>query len=146
MVPGSSFIGHFLGLIVGYACKLIPSLPPAKCTSINIFFLFLGALGYLDKLIEPSSKVVEFIESKIEFVIALIPSQFKYYKEVQARETRFQPFSNPFVSRDVLPTTNTHRPTNSNSLASIAMGGSRTNNNNSANANPFVGPGHALNT
>lgn len=66
LVPGSSFIGHLLGLGAGYAM----------------------AMGYLDFMIEPSTKVVEFIESKLGRVISMIPPMFKYYREVAARETR----------------------------------------------------------
>lgn len=46
------------------------------------------AMGYLRLMIESSSKVVLFIESKIGFIIDLIPPQVKYIKEVDAIELR----------------------------------------------------------
>lgn len=66
LVPSSSFMGHVLGLGAGYAM----------------------ALGYLDVLIEPSTKVVEWIESKLSQPISMIPAVFKYHREVSARDTR----------------------------------------------------------
>lgn len=47
------------------------------------------ALGYLDVLIEPSSKVVLWIENKISRVIDLIPSSIvTFYREEGALDTR----------------------------------------------------------
>lgn len=66
LVPGSSFVGHFFGLAVGY---------------------ILG-LGYFDKLLEGPSKVVIFIEGKLGWLIGLIPSQLNFYKEVDMKENR----------------------------------------------------------
>ncbi|CAN6617011.1 rhomboid-type serine protease 2 [Trichomonascus vanleenenianus] len=68
IIPGSSFLGHLLGLLAGWAMEM----------------------GYMRALIEPSTKVVEFIETKLARAIALIPSQFKYITEVQARDIRAQ--------------------------------------------------------
>ncbi|QNP96897.1 YALIA101S01e02806g1_1 [Yarrowia lipolytica] len=67
VIPSSSFIGHLLGLIAGW----------------------MMALGYLDVLIEPSSKVVLWIEKKISRVIDLIPSSIvTFYREEGALDTR----------------------------------------------------------
>lgn len=74
--PGSSFIGHFFGLISGY----------------------LLAFGYLNKLV-PSSSIIEKIEEKLDKLINLIPTPFKYYKEVDAKYLRTQ---DDYVS--ILPT------------------------------------------
>lgn len=84
-VPGSSFFGHLFGLISGYAL----------------------AYGYLAKL-APPSKVIEFIESKLDGLINLIPSMFIYYREVEAKHSREQ---TDYVSligptETILPTTN----------------------------------------
>lgn len=68
IIPGSSFIGHLLGLVVGW----------------------LFALGYLDPLIEPSSKVVLWIEKKISKAIDLIPSIVTFYREEAAVDSRAQ--------------------------------------------------------
>jgi hypothetical protein len=70
ILPGSSFIGHLLGLLAGYAL----------------------AMKYLDPVIEPSTKAVEFIESKLSRLIDLIPSQIVYIREIQARELRASQF------------------------------------------------------
>ncbi|KAG5367937.1 Rhomboid protein 2 [Yarrowia sp. E02] len=66
VIPSSSFIGHLLGLVAGW----------------------MMALGYLDVLIEPSSKVVLWIENKISKVIDLIPSIVTFYREEGALDTR----------------------------------------------------------
>lgn len=66
IIPSSSFIGHLLGLVAGWAM----------------------ALGYLDPLIEPSSKVVLWIENKISRGIDLIPSIVTFYREEGALDTR----------------------------------------------------------
>ncbi|ANB14033.1 Rbd2p [Sugiyamaella lignohabitans] len=98
-LPGSSFLGHLLGLLAGWAM----------------------ALGYLDPLIEPSTKVVEWIEVKLARAIALIPSQFHFIGEVSARESRALARSDP------LPTTETP-------VAATAGAGTQS----------FSGPGHVL--
>ncbi|AOA61253.1 GQ67_02139T0 [Komagataella phaffii] len=56
--PGSSFIGHLLGLLSGFAL----------------------AKGYLKPLIEPSSKVISWLEERLEKYIDMIPL-VDYYKE-----------------------------------------------------------------
>lgn len=66
ILPGSSFIGHLLGVLAGYAL----------------------AMKYFDPVIEPSTKAVEFIESKLSRLIDMIPPQIAYIREVQARELR----------------------------------------------------------
>lgn len=66
ILPGPSIISHVLGLAAGY----------------------LMAMGYLKYMIEPSSKVVLLIESKIGFLINVIPDEIKYIKEVEAVEIR----------------------------------------------------------
>lgn len=66
ILPGSSFLGHLLGLCAG----------------------FLMAMGHLKFMIEPPSKVVLWIESKLAFLIALIPPQIRYIKEIDAIEIR----------------------------------------------------------
>ncbi|CDK27026.1 unnamed protein product [Kuraishia capsulata CBS 1993] len=66
MVPNSSFVGHLLGMGTGYALRL----------------------GWLRFMVEPPSKVVEWIESKLQPVIGLIPGAIVYYKEAQMRDVR----------------------------------------------------------
>lgn len=66
LVPGSSIIGHLLGVFAGW----------------------LLALGKLKFMTDPPSKVVLFIESKLDRLIALIPAQVQYIKEVDAIELR----------------------------------------------------------
>lgn len=67
LMPSSSFVGHLFAVLVGYA------------------FSF----KYMDKLVPPS-KVIEWIESKLEKLIDLIPNVFHYYKEVDAKHLRLQ--------------------------------------------------------
>lgn len=100
-VPGSSFFGHLFGLTAGYAL----------------------AYGYLGKL-APPSKVIEYIESKLDGLINLIPSIFIYYREVEVKEQRTE---NSYVS--FMGQTDTILPTS----------------NNPAVTNPsFTGQGHVL--
>ncbi|CCH45089.1 Rhomboid protein 2 [Wickerhamomyces ciferrii] len=85
ILPGSSFFGHLFGLIAGYAL----------------------AFGYLGKL-APPSKVIEWIETKLDGLINLIPSIFIYYREVEAKNLRE---NTDYVSllgqsESILPTTN----------------------------------------
>lgn len=77
--PGPSIVSHILGLAAGY----------------------LMALGYLKYMIEPSSKAVLFIESKIAAAIDLIPDQIKYIREVDAIEIRKSVLSGPTTSTDL---------------------------------------------
>lgn len=65
-VPQSSFIGHLICLGFGWLLEM----------------------GYLDILFVKSTKVVEFIETKLAPAIELIPNKLKYITEVQAREIR----------------------------------------------------------
>lgn len=65
-VPGTSFLGHLLGMVTGYAL----------------------AMGYLRILVEPSAAVVEKIEGYLARFIALIPADIKYILEEHARELR----------------------------------------------------------
>lgn len=65
LVPGSSFVGHLAAIVTGYIL----------------------ALGYL-KILLPPSRIIQWIEVKLEKLINLIPSQFKYYKEIDAKYTR----------------------------------------------------------
>jgi hypothetical protein len=67
IMPGSSFMGHFFGVVVGYAY----------------------AFKYMDILVPPS-KVIEWIEDKLEKLIDLIPNAFHYYKEIDAKHLRSQ--------------------------------------------------------
>jgi hypothetical protein len=53
------------------------------------------ALRYLDPLIEPSTKVVEWIEVKLTRAIGLIPFGLQYLHEVPARDTRLLARSQP---------------------------------------------------
>jgi hypothetical protein len=46
------------------------------------------AMGYLDRLIEPSTNVVEWIETKANSAIGLIPAPIHYLREADAREIR----------------------------------------------------------
>jgi membrane associated rhomboid family serine protease len=66
ILPGSSFLGHLLGLVFG----------------------FLLAMGKLKFMVEPPGKVILWIEKRIDFLIKLIPSQFHYVKEIDAIEIR----------------------------------------------------------
>ncbi|KAH3674820.1 hypothetical protein WICMUC_003023 [Wickerhamomyces mucosus] len=83
LVPGSSLLGHLFGLVAGYAL----------------------AYGLLNILVPPS-KVIEWIEEKVDKLISLIPSQFKYYKEIDAKFNRSQDEYVSFLQTDILPTTN----------------------------------------
>lgn len=65
-VPGTSFLGHLLGMGAGYAL----------------------AMGYLNMLVEPSAAVVEKIEGYLARFISLIPADIKYILEEHAREIR----------------------------------------------------------
>lgn len=67
IMPGSSMMGHFFGCVVGYAYSF----------------------KYMDILVPPS-KVIEWIENKLERLIGLIPNAFQYYKEVDAKHLRSQ--------------------------------------------------------
>lgn len=66
IMPGSSFLGHLLGIGSG----------------------FLFASGRIAFLIEPPTKIVLWIEGKLAPLIALIPKKVKYIKEVDAIELR----------------------------------------------------------
>lgn len=83
-VPGSSFFGHFFGILAGYAL----------------------AYGYLGKL-APPSKVIEWIEAKLDKLINLIPSVFIYYREVEAKNLRAQTDYVSLIGQteSILPTT-----------------------------------------
>ncbi|KAA8903399.1 hypothetical protein TRICI_005689 [Trichomonascus ciferrii] len=65
-IPQSSFLGHVLGLGGGWLLEM----------------------GYLNFMFVKSTNVVEWIETKIARVIALIPSQLDYITEVRARDIR----------------------------------------------------------
>ncbi|ODQ82995.1 hypothetical protein BABINDRAFT_159473 [Babjeviella inositovora NRRL Y-12698] len=82
---GASFIGHVAGLLAGY----------------------LLAFGYL-KFMVPPSKVIEFIESKVDFLINLIPSRIRYYRERDVKPIRDDSSSYVpmFIENSVLLTTN----------------------------------------
>lgn len=64
-VPGSSFLGHLFGLLMGYAL----------------------ALGYF-KILIPKSSIIEWIEVKAQPLINLIPSFVKYYREEDTKYVR----------------------------------------------------------
>ncbi|PRT52869.1 Rhomboid protein 2 [Wickerhamiella sorbophila] len=70
--PSSSLLGHVLGLLVGYAY----------------------GMGYINFLIEPSTNVVEWIESKITPVIAILSYIVTWVTEVEARQLRTQSVGN----------------------------------------------------
>lgn len=65
-IPQSSFLGHVLGLGAGWLLEM----------------------GYLNFMFVKTTNVVEWIETKIARVIALIPSQLDYITEVRARDIR----------------------------------------------------------
>lgn len=54
-------------------------------------------LGYLSKLIDPTTNVVEYIETKLHVPITFISSKFQFITEVQARELRVQAHSEPLL-------------------------------------------------
>lgn len=89
LIPGSSFWGHLFGLIAGY----------------------LLAFKKLDRLVQPpTKKVVPFIESKIGFLIDLIPSQFNYLREETA--LTYRSLGAPgIIPTSVPPTPNPSRAT-----------------------------------
>jgi hypothetical protein len=64
--PGPSFFIHLFALIAGY----------------------LLAMDYLKFMTDPSSKVVQYIEGKLDAVIDLIPPKIRYIKEADAIEIR----------------------------------------------------------
>ncbi|CDO56157.1 similar to Saccharomyces cerevisiae YPL246C RBD2 Possible rhomboid protease [Geotrichum candidum] len=66
ILPGSSFLGHLLGLVFG----------------------FLLAMGKLKFMVEPPGKVILWIEKRIDFLIKLIQQKFYYVKEADAIEIR----------------------------------------------------------
>lgn len=66
--PGSSLLGHVLGLAVGYAY----------------------GMGLINFLIEPSTNVVEWIEARITPVIAVLSFIVTWVTEVEARQLRTQ--------------------------------------------------------
>lgn len=66
LVPGSSIIGHFLGVVAGW----------------------LLGMGKLRFMTDPSSRVVLFIEGKLDRLISLIPVQLRYIREADAIELR----------------------------------------------------------
>ncbi|GMM35144.1 putative rhomboid protease [Saccharomycopsis crataegensis] len=112
LMPGSSFWGHLFGLIAGY----------------------LLGFGYLDKFIQPpTKKVVPFIESKVDFLIRLIPSQFLYLKEEATATSRADFYSRN--GRTIIPMTEggaNKRQSMPPTPATEAPSG-------------FQGPGHTLN-
>ncbi|ODV58085.1 putative rhomboid protease RBD2 ASCRUDRAFT_78199 [Ascoidea rubescens DSM 1968] len=70
--PGSSFMGHFFGIISGY----------------------LLSFGKLDIVINPPlTKVVPWIEDKLSPLIAKIPSEFHYYKENDSKSSRSESYT-----------------------------------------------------
>ena len=66
MFPGPSFFIHLFALVAGY----------------------LLAMDYLKFMTDPSSKVVQYIEGKLDGVIDLIPPKIRYIKEADAIEIR----------------------------------------------------------
>lgn len=82
MVPGSSFWGHALGLLVGYALAVKES--------------------WFEKLVPPR-KIIIAIESKLDRLINLIPFGIKYYREQEV--DRSEEYISIY-STDVLPLTN----------------------------------------
>lgn len=70
--PGSSLLGHVLGLLIGY----------------------IYGMGFIDVLIEPSTNVVEWIESKITPVISFLSYIVTWVTEVEARQLRTQAVGN----------------------------------------------------
>lgn len=80
IVPGSSFWGHFLGMIMGYVLAFKESI--------------------FCKLAPPSSLVIK-IETKLDRLINLIPLGVKYYREQEA--DRSLEYASIFHSEDVLP-------------------------------------------
>ncbi|ODQ66227.1 hypothetical protein NADFUDRAFT_7061, partial [Nadsonia fulvescens var. elongata DSM 6958] len=59
LVPDSSFVGHFLGLIAGWGL----------------------VLGYFEFILEPSSNFIVKLETKADFLIRLFPPGCTYVKE-----------------------------------------------------------------
>lgn len=85
LAPGSSFMGHLFGIFAGY----------------------LLSLGYLTALVEPPSKVVQFIESKLDPLINLIPSNLKYYREIECKALRDEKLKTSHITSldtTILPT------------------------------------------
>lgn len=84
LIPSSSWMGHLLGLLAGWALEQ----------------------GYLAKLVEPSTNVVEWIENKLAPLIARIPFGLKFIGEVEAREIRAQHQPSPIPLSTVIPSSN----------------------------------------
>ncbi|ODQ68617.1 rhomboid-domain-containing protein, partial [Nadsonia fulvescens var. elongata DSM 6958] len=60
IMPSSSFLGHLLGLLAGWAL----------------------AMGRIDMMVEPPSNIIIKIESFLDKPIGLIPKHFQFYREI----------------------------------------------------------------
>lgn len=123
LVPASSILGHFSGLIIGYACSSLPLFPFPFRIATNSKYI--DACRYL-RLLEPSEWILTKVESKLGFIFRRIP----YYISLENRtEMNYWEF---------LPTTNSIRAARggvpSTGPADVAMG------------SPFAtaGPGRTL--
>lgn len=114
ILPGSSFLGHLLGLGAG----------------------FLMAMGRLKFMIEPPSKIVLWIESKLSFAIALLPAQIKYIKEIDAIEIR----KNNAAAGGIASTSSSV----GNNSTSAGLPLHEVNKPKTAPINPFFGQGNVL--
>lgn len=84
LVPGSSFWGHFFGMVSGY----------------------LLSYGYLNRfIVPPTVKIVPFIEDKLDFLIKLIPSKFWYIKEKSIITQRDNFYKKNNDGRSIIPLT-----------------------------------------
>lgn len=104
IIPTSSIVGHLLGIGAG----------------------FLLAMGRLNFMVEPPSKIVLWIENKLAPFIALIPNQIRYIREVDAIEIR----KNGPTSSTAIPM---HEAPSAASVAPVAQ-------------NAFKGHGNVLGT
>ncbi|ODV94485.1 hypothetical protein PACTADRAFT_4426 [Pachysolen tannophilus NRRL Y-2460] len=118
IAPHSSFMGHLFGILAGYALSF----------------------GYLTKLIEPPSKIVQFIEKKIDTLINLIPPQFRYYREIEVKVLRDEKLkTHVSISDSILPTHHT-----ANNITADTNSRNVGSSDGQARRHTFSGAGHIL--
>lgn len=92
LVPASSLIGHFCGLVIGYACTFFA----IKYTHIPLT-ITADASRYL-RLIEPSEWILTKVETKLGFLFRRIPHYVSLENRTEMNYWEFLPMTNSMRS------------------------------------------------
>lgn len=77
LMPGSSLLGHFCGMVIGYACMFTPFATLPQIPELTPS----DACRYL-RLLEPSEWILTKVEQKLGFILRRLP----WYVDLEARQ------------------------------------------------------------